>query len=376
VNEDAEVTEAASSEAAAELFRCPNCNAELEFDAASQAMACEHCGHRLDIPTEDGDDAIVEYDLQHGIAASSKRGLGAEVRAAKCSECGATVSFGDNATATACAFCGSSQVLAQQANRNLLRPESVVPFQIDGGSAQGEFRGWLGKLWFRPSDLRRQARSVQISGVYVPYWTFDCGVDSSWRAQSGYYYWVSESYTTRDSQGNTVRRTRRVRKTRWRPSSGARNDRYDDVLVCASLGLPRELAERLETFDTRRLQPYKPEYLAGWKAEEYAVELNDAWTRAVARIEGSQRTRCARDVPGDTHRFLRVTNRFRDETFKHVLLPIWISSYRYKDKVYRFLVNGQTGEVTGVAPWSWLKITLLIVVILAAIAGVVLAVQR
>jgi hypothetical protein len=78
-----------------------------------------------------------------------------------------------------------------------------------------------------------------------------------------------------------------------------------------------------------------------------------------------QERNCARDVPGNTHRNLSVDNTFSALTFKHVLLPLWIAAYRYNNKVYRFLVNGQTGEVVGKAPWSIFKIALLVLALIA-----------
>src|SRR5262249_39218826 len=96
----------------------------------------------------------------------------------------------------------------------------------------------------------------------------------------------------------------------------------------------------------------------------YSVDLNAAWKLGVERMTEAQRARCSGDVPGDTQRALHVVDRFSDEKFKHVLLPIWISVYRYNGKPFRFLVNGQTGEVTGHAPWSVLKITLLCLALL------------
>jgi DNA-directed RNA polymerase subunit RPC12/RpoP len=361
--------------AEAQSFRCDTCGADMSFDADRQTMLCGHCGHTVDVGTE-GNYSIVEYDLEHGLALAAQRGFGAEVRTTQCQECGATVSFGDNTTSTACEFCGSAQVLEQREKRNVIRPESLVPFQVGREIAGEKFSGWLRGLWFRPSKLKHQARVTEMAGVYVPYWSFDARVDSRWRAQAGYYYYVNERYTTRDSQGKTVTRNRRVRRTRWVPARGQRTDAHQDVLVCASRGLPEDLAERLRTFDARALQPYTPAFLAGWRAEEYAVELNDGWGRAVQKMEREQTRRCARDVPGDTHQFLRVDNRFYDEKFKHVLLPVWISSYRYHEKVYRFLVNGQTGEVTGKAPWSVFKIVSFILFLIALVTAIVLLVQR
>jgi hypothetical protein len=210
-----------------------------------------------------------------------------------------------------------------------------------------------------------------MNGIYVPYWTFDARVHSDWTAQAGYYYYETEYYTEQDSEGNTVQKSKQVRHTRWEPAWGARNDHYDDILICASKGLPDKLAGKLRTFDTVALQAYQPSFLAGWKAEEYAVTLNDGWKQAVTHIESQQKNRCSKDVPGDTQRSLNVVNTYSDETFKHILLPIWIAAYRYNDKVYRFLVNGQTGEVTGKAPLSVVKIVLFVAFLLAVIAAIV-----
>lgn len=348
----------------------------MSYDAGTQQMLCGHCGFTKPIPASEGRRAIVEYDLEHGLAMARARGYGTEVRTTQCKECGASVSFSGQTTATQCEFCGSSQVLEQVANRNVLRPESLVPFQVPRDAATQRFSSWLSGLWFRPSDLKHKARVADMTGVYVPYWTFDSTVHSDWTAQAGYYYYVTEIYTEKDAQGRLVQKTRQVRKVRWVPAWGSRTDRFDDVLVCASRGLPADLARKLDSFDTKGLRPYDPSYLSGWRAEEYGVDLNDGWKQAVGHMEGVQENRCRRDVPGDTQRFLNVTNRFYDETFKHVLLPIWISAYRYNDKIYRFLVNGQTGEVTGKAPYSVIKIILFILVLAAIAAAIALIATR
>jgi hypothetical protein len=191
--------------------------------------------------------------------------------------------------------------------------------------------------------------------VYVPFWTFDAGVHSAWTARAGHYYYTTEHYTERVN-GQRVRRSRRVRHTRWEPASGSRDDRYDDVLLCASKGLPENLVQKLAPFDTQRLVPYDPSFLVGWRAEGYSIDLYAGWQRGSEIIVASQRQRCASDVPGDTYDSLTVQNAFTAITFKHLLLPIWIGAYRHDNVPYQFMVNGQTGEVVGKAPWSFLKI--------------------
>jgi len=345
---------------------CPGCAAGMRFDAEHQALCCDHCGLIQEIaPGEQTN--VVEHDLERG-AAGQDRGLGAPaLKSTHCEGCGAVVSYAGLETAATCEFCGSDQVLAQTENRNLIRPGSLLPFTVTDQAAQAAFSGWLGGLWFRPRALKKLASVSQMRGIYVPYWTFDAHVSSDWTAQAGHHYYDTEHHTDHDADGNPQTRTRRVRRTRWEHTSGSRRDSYDDVSVCASRGLPAKLVGKLEAFDTDALVPYDASYLAGWRAEEYGVGLNDAWEQALATMQSVQQSRCAADVPGDTHRFLHVTNTFSHETFKHALFPIWFSAYRYKGEVYQFLVHGRTGKVTGHAPVSRAKIALMA----AAIAGLV-----
>lgn len=348
-------------------FVCEACGGEQAFDATVGRLRCKYCGAEREVPA-DSTGAVVERDLWQGLAAAP-RGLDIpEAKSSVCQECGAHVAFPDGVTATTCTFCGSARVLEEAENRRALRPESLLPFAIDKKRAQAAFTAWLGRLWFRPSNLKAMAKISELAGVYIPFWTYDAHVDSSWTAEAGYYYYVDEEYTTQEN-GKTVVKTRQVRHTRWERAWGSRSDDYDDLLVCASQGLPRELADRFKTFNMAALVPYSAGYLAGWRAEEYGVDLQAGFEIAKQRIVASQEQRCARDVPGDTHRGLRVENTLSNLTYKHVLLPLWIAAYRYDGKVYRFLVNGSTGEVVGKAPWSWVKITLALVATLIVLIG-------
>jgi hypothetical protein len=128
---------------------------------------------------------------------------------------------------------------------------------------------------------------------------------------------------------------------------------------------------KIYPFNLNQLVPYKSEYLSGWLAEEYAIDVRQGWEIAKDNVKAEERAKCAGDVPGDTHRFLRVNTTFNNITYKHVLLPIWVAAYQYKNKTYHFLVNGQTGEVQGYAPISWLKVGAIAAVVIGIIAGLV-----
>lgn len=353
----------------AHTFPCSTCGAKLVYDATTRTMRCPYCRGQQAVAVDDAAE-IREIPLEHGLS-RAPRGYATDVVAVSCGECGATVNFAPSEITADCTFCRSHKVLARHADPNLIRPESILPFFVDLASSKKAFTSWLGTLWFRPSDLRKLARVEEMAGVYVPFWTFDAHVDSRWTAQAGYYYYETEHYTV-EVNGRTEHRTRQVRHTRWESAGGYRDDDYDDVLVCASKGLPADLAREISTsFNTETLKPYTPAFLAGWRAESYAIELYDAWATGLSIIEAEQERRCGNDVPGDTHRFLQVDNTVSDVTFKHTLLPVWIAAFRYRGKTYRFLVNGQTGAVSGHAPWSAWKITFFILFILAVIAALV-----
>lgn len=350
-------------------FPCSNCGAKLTWDPEHDALACEYCGTTRPVPRGEG--TIVERALEDVGAAA--RGLGTEMRAARCANCGARVCFSTSSTAERCVYCGSANVLAQEANRNVLRPESLVPLDLSQSQVEERFRAWLRGLWFRPTELKR-AKHFHAVGIYVPFWTFDCRVHSRWSADAGHYYYVTVPKMVMVN-GKMKMQMVREQRIRWVPAFGERDDAFDDELVCAS-GIAPELVQKLGGFDTKGLVPYRPDYLAGWSAEEYQLDLEQGWQRAETTIVAVQRGRCAGDVPGDTHRNLRVQDTITGVRWKHVLLPVWSLQYRFRGETYTVLVNGQNGCVAGKAPISWAKVALfaaamalLVLVILAALGA-------
>lgn len=354
--------EAASPRAETDLG-CDNCGAPLRWSPEEEALACDHCGETRAVAVRDR--VILERPLDAADAAPT--GLGRDTRVLECGTCDARVTLEGSVTSTACPFCGSAAVLAQDASRRQLRPESLIPLEVGQERVRENFRAWIRGRWFRPNALKRVAR-IDATGVYVPMWTFDADAHSDWSAQSGTYYWVTESYSV-TVNGQRQRRTRRVRKVRWWPSWGQRDDHHDDVLVLASRGIDERLSQKLGGFQLDALVPYDPGYLAGWRAEEYGVDLLRGWSVAEARIRADQRRRCAGDVPGDTHRALRVDTRLSNVRWKHVLLPMWSVTYAFRGKNYAVLVHGQSGRVVGEAPLSWVKILALILAIGLAVGA-------
>lgn len=292
----------------------------------------------------------------------------------KCEACGAEADRPPNVTSLACPFCTSPMVALDHC-RKLIKPKSLLPFSITRESAVSRFREWMHGLWFAPSDLKTFARSDQaVTGMYVPYWTYDCNTVTPYSGQRGDDYYVTESYTALVN-GKSVARTRQVKKTRWRDVSGVVRNTFDDLLVPASHSLPDQHIHALEPWDLNNLAPYKDEYLAGFRAESYQVELADGFDIAKTLMDPAIRGSIHSDIGGDHQRISHMQPQYNDITYKHVLLPIWISAYRYRDRVFRFLVNARTGEVQGERPYSGWKIGLTIaaVVVVAIVAVFFLA---
>ena len=242
-------------------FPCSQCGADMKFDPGVTSLACPFCGTENEIP--ESEEIVEELDY---LAALQGAESGAEVfeqTVVACTGCGAETAFDPDTTSDECPFCGIPIVMTQRTSRRI-KPRSLLPFKVESGRARELFRAWLKGLWFAPNDLIRRKNLVEkLQGVYVPYWTFDAVTESDYAGKRGDYYWVTESYTTTEN-GKTVRKTRQVRKIRWRSVSGRVHDRFDDVLVLASRALPRKLTEKLEPWDLDNLVPYGNEYLSGF----------------------------------------------------------------------------------------------------------------
>jgi len=138
--------------------------------------------------------------------------------------------------------------------------------------------------------------------------------------------------------------------------------------VCGSRGVKSDLLRQIENFPTKQLVPYSASYLAGWTVEQYQLDLIGAAQQSRQRMESKTEGLCAEQVPGDTHRNLNVDAQFANQTFKHILLPIWFVTYNYGAQTYQVLVNGVTGDIAGNHPRSFWKIFFLICFILALVA--------
>jgi ribosomal protein S27E len=294
----------------------------------------------------------------------------AEVRTTRCPGCGAQVEIHGATHATECPFCATPVVLDTGTLRQI-KPQAVLPFVLTEAEARKAMIGWMGGLWFAPGTLLEYARKGRaMTGIYTPFWTFDADTASRYSGQRGEYHYETRTVTVRVN-GRNEQRQEQVRQTRWYPASGRVSRDFDDVLVMASRSLPARLGNELTPWDLGKLVPYTPEYLAGFQAEGYTVTLAEGHAEARRRMEDVIRSDVRRAIGGDEQRISGIETDWRDETFKHILLPVWMAAYKYNGKSYRFIVNGQTGEVQGERPWSVWKIAFAVLLLMALVGAAV-----
>jgi len=354
-------------------FPCARCGATLAFSPGQQALTCTWCGHVNEIAASDA--AIEELDPHAVLAGARTSAETVEASVVRCEGCGAETTPPEHATAFDCGYCGF-HIVASSRQCTVIRPRSLLPFAIPRDDARAAFRKWLKRLWLAPSAPKRQIHSLEkLVGMYVPHWTYDSRTVTHYTGQRGDAYYVTETYTV-TVNGKTQTRTRQKRKIRWSYAAGTVHNGFDDLLVVGSRSLPEKHLAALEPWDLEALVPFTESYLAGFRAERYQVDLEEGFERARLMMEPAIDASIRHDIGGDEQRISTKDTSYHDVTFKHLLLPVWISAYRYRDTVYRFLVNARTGEVRGERPWSAWKIAGAITAGLLAIGVAVFLAMR
>jgi hypothetical protein len=358
-------------------FPCPQCGARLDFDPAVSGLKCPYCGFQQEIVTDPAAD-IAERDYLDALERDQGEvgALPGHAVESKCPGCGAVVALDDTVAADACPFCTTHLETAPAEPEGRLPPESLVPFAIDFCAARVAFGEWVASRWLAPRDFRTMHALGKLTGIYLPYWTYDCLTETEYRGERGDDYQERVERVHRLADGKTETRTETVTRTRWSPASGVVRNSFDDVLVPATTSLSDARLDGLGDFDLKGLRPFTGAFLSGFQAERYAVNLRDGFQQAKQLMEPTIVTRIRRDIGGDHQRIHSRRTHYSAVTFKHLLLPAWVAAYRYSGKLYQVTVNGQTGRVAGQRPWSTWKVTLVVAAVVLALTAVVAAVAR
>jgi predicted RNA-binding Zn-ribbon protein involved in translation (DUF1610 family) len=348
-------------------FPCPECGARLDFDPGTRGLACPYCGHQEKI-TRDSDAKVIERDYLKYLEDLETRAepIPGRTSQTRCTGCGALVLLEEKVATDTCPFCRTHLENEPVAVVGMLAPDTVLPFAVELREARDAFTHWIGNLWFAPTELKAVANLGQLTGVYLPYWTYDTMTYSFYEGERGDNYYETVHRTVRLADGRTEQRAERVVRVRWTSVSGEVQHFFDDVLVCGSQSLPQWLIDGLEPWDLGKLVPFQPDYLSGFKTERYVVGLKEGFQVAKSLIEPEIISLIHRDIGGDHQRIHDKNTEYSAITFKHMLLPAWVAVYRYHDQTYQILVNGRTGKVVGRRPWSYWKIARLVILFLLA----------
>lgn len=308
------------------LERCSVCAALLD----EEDLFCANCG--TEAPHAPAQGAVATQAATHNFI---------------CQGCGASMSYDASAQTLRCPFCGSDG-LQKQSDAKMLKPSSVVPFAVEQAQAERIMRQWLGQGFWRPGDLASAAAIDKITPVYVPYWVFSASTHTYWAADSS--------------------RTPAGARASWYPVTGDHEGHYAGVLIGASSALTPSETSALCPFELAQGVPAEQVDLNNVVYEQFVVPRKYARPQAQALLETLELQACQKYVPGNA-RNLRVNVKMSGLTSEPVLLPVYIMAYRYKDQVFRFLINGQTGRATGQAPFSYRKLAAVLGIAAAVIFG-------
>ncbi len=343
---------------------CAACGAQAEWNPSKQLLVCPFCGTSTPFTVDKESGALVENDLAKALRdlPDEARGWLAEKRTVQCQSCKAVSVFDPERVGQNCQFCGSPSLVDYKEIKAPIRPQSLLPFKVSESQVREQIRRWYASKWLAPGKLKSRALVDRVRGVYIPYWTFDAKAVCPWEAEAGHYYYTTETY--RDNQGRT--QTRQVQHVRWEPASGLVEHFFDDEPVPGTHGVSHALLRQVEPFATPELVPYDTAFLSGFIVEHYQIVLLEAAQASQDAMTEKLRQMCAAQIPGDTYRNLEIHPTFSAQTFKHILVPVWLLAYLYGTRTFQVVVNGYDGRMAGQYPKSPWKIAFL--VLLAIIA--------
>lgn len=349
---------------------CTNCGAELKYLPGTKSISCDYCGHQESIAIDDN--GFEELELYPYLKEMGSQRHSEEISMLQCKNCGANQHVEENYKSLHCVYCSTPLILEDQRKEDWILPGAVLPFQINQKQSFLIFKKWVKKLWFAPNNLKKAALDPKFTkGLYLPYWTFDAQLRARYSGQRGEYYY--ETKRVRNAQGKMV--SQRVRKTRWYPASGNISGFVDDTLVKASQQKKGRIPTKVAHWNLKLLQPFSSSFLSGFVTEKYTIPLKQGHLAAKGEAERIARRWCRQDIGGDTQRVTSMDMQLSEETFKHILLPVYISAYSYNGKEYNFFINGENGTISGTRPYSFWKISLAVLVAVTIIGVLVLLSQ-
>ncbi len=331
-------------------YKCPNCAASLTFDSDLQEMHCEYCGTDFDIAAVKEYNETLEapaaddYDWE-SYEEKEKTDAGSEennIYSFTCPSCGGRI-FGDSVTAaTFCPYCGNPAILSERLSE-MFRPDLVIPFRLDQSAAKAALLQEYKKRPLLPNLFKETNKIEKITGLYVPFWLYDCGVEAS----------VQYKATRISSWSDS-----RYRYTKTSYFSAVRNGCFsmENLPFDGSVKMDDRFMEAIEPFDFSSAVPFDSSYLSGYLADKYDVPAQEGIPRINARIKTTAENLFSQTVTGyQTVRTENSSVQVAHGKIRYALLPVWLLNTDYQGKKYTFVMNGQTGKLVGEYPVSRAK---------------------
>lgn len=355
---------------------CKGCGAQLRFAPGTNHLHCDYCGQDNIIDNGEDSRVVKSVDYEDYIAHFHTVNVSNELKVVSCSGCGSTTLLQQFVTSDKCPFCTAPLVLKQSGSQ-YVAPHYVLPFAINQKQATDCFKKWLSGLWWAPNDLEKNAGidTAGLKGVYLPYWAYDTDTITQYTGQRGDYYYTTESYTeTVDGKQQT--RTRQVRHTAWSGASGTVDNEFRNVLVAATTSLAEDTLVKIGPWNFEQLVKFDDRYLSGFRSETFQLDPDKGLAKAIEQTVDEINNTIRHDIGGDEQRIDYTDTQYNNKAIKYLMLPAWVSAYRYKTKIYQFTVNASTGEVIGQRPYSAWKITFAILFAILLIIAAFLAYQN
>ncbi len=332
-------------------FTCSSCGAPQKFSPSKATLVCEFCSSETTIDPKN--QTIHEYNFHQAVSTLEIEESKVIEKEVGCKKCGSSFTLTPYSFSSNCPYCATPAIIDFV---HEITPKSLVPFRITQKDAQSRFKKWVGSRWFAPNAFKKYLDGQkELTGYYLPYWTYDSDTVSQYTGLRGDVYYVTVTKTVVVNGRQKQVRVQEAR-VRWTSASGTVYVSFDDVTIGASKSVSRAILSSLEPWDTTKLMPFDEQYLSGFEAEEYSIGLDNGFefakTKMSFKIEQSIRYK----IGGDQQQIHSVNTQYNNVTYKNILLPVWTASFQWKNKTYNYAINALTGKVVGERPYSITKI--------------------
>lgn len=332
-------------------YKCPCCGGKIEFDSSLQQLKCPYCDTAFDVKDlKDYDEVLESEEIQEELTwddpDSGQWDGGEGMNVFVCNSCGGEIITDPTTAAIHCPYCGNPVVLMGRLAGDL-KPDLVIPFQLDKKAAKEALQNHLKGKKLLPKLFKDENHLDEIKGVYVPFWLFDAEADANIRYRATRVRtWSDSSYTYTETSHFALLRQGGLA--------------FDNVPVDGSSKMADDLMESIEPFDLSKAVDFQTAYLSGYLADRYDVAWDQSIGRANERVKRSTEQAFARTTVGYTSVLPESSSiKLSSGKAKYALLPVWILNTSWKDKKYTFAMNGQTGKFVGNLPmdkgayWRW-----------------------